>query len=79
MFVWFNKNNDLKNPNTRCDHGEEHQRQLFIDKPRISFVFSWYKLNHCSIIVLVLGSSPTYSPRINHSSQDSLTKSFFQL
>ena len=31
-----------------------------------------------SITVLVLGSSSTYSPRINHSGQDSLTKIFFE-
>ena len=35
-----------------------------------AFVFSWYQ------VVLVLGSSSTYSPHINHSGRDSLTKMF---
>ena len=38
-----------------------------------------FAVNHeCSIIVLVLGSSPTYSLHINHSGHDSLTEIFFR-
>ena len=34
--------------------------------------------DYCSIIVLVLGNSSIYSPHINHSGQDILTKISYQ-
>ena len=42
---------------------------------KFALFFSWYSW-YCSIIVLVLGSSSTYSQHINHSGKDSLKFSF---
>ena len=49
-----------------------------IFKPRICVRPQLVQINHFSIIVLVLGSSSTYSPHINHSGLDSLTKIYFR-
>ena len=46
-------------------------------KPRICVRLELVYNNHCSINLLVLGSSSTYSSHINHSGQDSLTENFF--
>ena len=54
-------------------------RGSHIGKPRIRIRLQLVQSYHCSIIVLFLGSSTTYSPHINHSGQDSRTKFFFEV
>ena len=54
-------------------------RGSHISKPRICVRLQLVQSNHCFIIVLFLRSSSTYSPHINHSGQDTLSKIFFEL
>ena len=53
-------------------------RGSHIGKPRICIRLQLVQSNHCFIIVLFLRSSSTYSPHINHSGQDTLSKIFFR-
>ena len=54
-------------------------RGSLIGKPRICVRLQLVQRNHCSTIVLFLESFSTYSPHINLSGQDSLTKISFEL
>ena len=56
---------------------QKSTRGSHIGKPHICVCLQLVSSNHCYIIVLVFGSSSTYSPHINHSSQDSLPKILF--
>ena len=74
-----------RNFHTRCGFISKHAvtpqksisiRGSYIGKLRICVRFKLVKSIHCSIFVLVLGSSSTFSQHINHSGQDDLKFSF---